>query len=199
MEIEDIIQHADWKRILIDLVITNKLNPWDLDLEKLAQKIRERIEQLDFRVTGDLLLAYAIILKYRVLMLEVPQDNSVEIETGQQIELVRPARKIPVSLKYLIKIIKKYIKKYKKSKNNPPKSPEPIQQVDIYNIITFDEEDFNMKLKKFLDMIENEVLFSKIPGDKLENFLSMLLLSNDGKVDFFQEKPFDDIKIVKVR
>lgn len=198
MNIEEIVERADWKRILIDLVITNKLNPWDLDLEQLAQKIRERIERLDFRVTGDLLLAYAIILKYRALMLEIPQENSIGIEIGQEIELVRPPRKIPVSLKYLIKIIKKYMKKYKKSKKAST-TPEPIQEIQIENIITFDQEDFNMKLKKFLDMIENEVFFSKIPGDKVENFLSMLLLSNDGKLDFFQEKPFDDIKIMRVR
>lgn len=196
MDIEQIIERSDWKQILIDLVIKNRLDPWDLDLELLAEKIKEKIKSMDFRVSGDLLLAYAIILKYRALLINVPETEIIDQEQSK-IELVRPPRKAPISLKYLIKIIRKYIRRHKKMRRmRMEQNHEPLQQ-DI-EIELIDEEDFNIKIEKFMKFIEKEIMFSDIPGDKLENFLSMLLLTNEGKLEFYQDKPFDDIKIVKV-
>lgn len=201
MDIERIVERSDWKKILVDLVMTNRLDPWDLDLELLAQKIKERIEQVDFKITGDLLLAYAIILKYRALMLNIPEYN-INYETDityETKELKRPVRKIPVSLKYLIRIIKKYMKRYNRTQRTRSQNQTDLQFQPIEQMLITDEEDFEVKLRKFLDMIDGEIFFSNIPGDKIENFLSLLILSNDGKLDFYQSKPFDDIKIVRVR
>ncbi|MEM2526322.1 MAG: hypothetical protein QXE47_01365 [Candidatus Anstonellales archaeon] len=202
MDIERIVERSDWKRVLVDLVMTNRLDPWDLDLELLAQKIKERIEQVDFKITGDLLLAYAIILKYRALMLNIPEYSNVDIAdnmdyTHEIRELKRPARKIPVSLKYLIKIIRKYMKRYSSTRRVNTEIQINTQPID--HIFITDREDFEIKLRRFLDMIADEIMFSDIPGDRVENFLSLLILSNDGKLDFYQSKPFEDIKIVRVR
>ncbi len=198
MDIEKIVERSDWKHILIDLVIKNKLDPWDLDLELLANKIREKIKSMDFRISGDLLLAYAIILKYRALMINIPETQTLEYDNETKIELVRPARKAPISLKYLIKVIRKYISRHKRiRKLRMLQSATPIEQ-DLNEIIVMDEEDFSIKIERFIKFIEKEIMFSNIPGDKLENFLSMLLLTNEGKLEFYQERPFDDIKIIRV-
>lgn len=200
MDVQEIVERSDWKKVLTELVIKNRLNPWDLDLELLAIKIKEKIAELDFKVSADLLLAYAIILKYRTLMISIPEyeygQESFEIKR----EFVRPSRKIPISLNYLIKFIKKTIKKYKKrTTKEKAKNTQFVEQtLDLDGVIVLNEEEFNIKLEKFLNFIINKINLSEIPGDKLENFLSMLLLTNEGKIDFFQEKAFDDIIIIKV-
>ncbi len=57
-----------WKQLLYDLVKREQMNPWDIDLSLLTRRYIETIkvmQQLDFRVTGKVLLAAAILLKIK--------------------------------------------------------------------------------------------------------------------------------------
>ncbi|HLC19474.1 MAG TPA: segregation/condensation protein A [Candidatus Nanoarchaeia archaeon] len=57
-----------WKQILYDLVRNEQMNPWDIDVSVLSQKYIETIKNLkqhDFRISGKVLLAAAILLKIK--------------------------------------------------------------------------------------------------------------------------------------
>lgn len=57
-----------WKTILYDLVTGEQMNPWDVDISRLTQKYIEAIkamQAMDFRISGKILLAAAILLKIK--------------------------------------------------------------------------------------------------------------------------------------
>ncbi|HLC74740.1 MAG TPA: ScpA family protein [Candidatus Nanoarchaeia archaeon] len=57
-----------WKTLLYELVRTEQMNPWDIDVTVLTQKYIETIkkmQQMDFRISGKVLLAAAVMLKIK--------------------------------------------------------------------------------------------------------------------------------------
>ena len=55
-----------WQTMLYELVRSENMDPWDIDIKLLAQRYLEmlkRLKELDFRVSGKILLAAAILLK----------------------------------------------------------------------------------------------------------------------------------------
>ena len=57
-----------WQTIIYDLVGSSKMDPWNLDVSQLTKKYIEMIKQLkehDFRISGKIVLAAAILLKIK--------------------------------------------------------------------------------------------------------------------------------------
>ena len=57
-----------WKTILYELVRTEQMNPWDIDVSVLSQRYIDTIkgmQQHDFRISGKVLLAAAVLLKIK--------------------------------------------------------------------------------------------------------------------------------------
>ncbi len=70
-QVFDILFNQDeitWQTILYDLVRTEQMDPWDVDISLLTKRYLEMIKKLkemDFRVSGKVLLAAAILLKMK--------------------------------------------------------------------------------------------------------------------------------------
>ena len=61
-----------WQTMLYDLVRSEEMNPWDIDIAVLAQKFFEMIgtlKEMDFRIPGKIILAAAILLKIKSVQL----------------------------------------------------------------------------------------------------------------------------------
>ena len=61
-----------WKSIIYDLINSEQLDAWDVDVSLLAQKYIERLHQLkekDLKVSGKVLLAAAILLRIKSVKL----------------------------------------------------------------------------------------------------------------------------------
>ena len=57
-----------WQTIIYDLVRKEEMDPWDINVSLLTQKYIElikKLKQTDFRVSGKVLLAAAILLKIK--------------------------------------------------------------------------------------------------------------------------------------
>ncbi len=57
-----------WKSIILDLVNSQNMDPWNVDISVLTQKYIERLNQLrekDLKLSGKVLLAAAILLKVK--------------------------------------------------------------------------------------------------------------------------------------
>ena len=61
-------EEVGWKTILLDLVKTEQMDPWDINITLLTQKYIQTIKKLqehDLRISGKILLAAAIMLKLK--------------------------------------------------------------------------------------------------------------------------------------
>lgn len=57
-----------WKDIIFKLIDEEHMNPWDIDVSILSQKFLEmlqKLKELDFRISGKMVLASAILLKMK--------------------------------------------------------------------------------------------------------------------------------------
>lgn len=70
-EIQDILfdeRELGWKDIIFDLIHTEQLDPWNIDVSLLADKFLEKIreyEEMDFFVSSKVLLASALLLRIK--------------------------------------------------------------------------------------------------------------------------------------
>ncbi len=70
-KIFDIIMNEEeitWQTIIFDLVRTEKMDPWDVNVSLLAKKFLDKLKELkemDFRIGGKVLLAAAIMLRIK--------------------------------------------------------------------------------------------------------------------------------------
>lgn len=57
-----------WQNIIYDLVRQEGMDPWDIDVSEIAQKFLEmlkKLREMDFRVSGKVVLAAALLLKIK--------------------------------------------------------------------------------------------------------------------------------------
>ncbi|MGV8087035.1 MAG: segregation/condensation protein A [Candidatus Woesearchaeota archaeon] len=57
-----------WKDMIYALIEQENMNPWDIDITLLSQKFLEmlrKLKELDFRVSGKMILASAVLLKMK--------------------------------------------------------------------------------------------------------------------------------------
>jgi len=57
-----------WKTIILDLISSEEMNPWDVDVSLLSQKYIERLRQMkeqDLKVSGKVVLAASILLRIK--------------------------------------------------------------------------------------------------------------------------------------
>jgi segregation and condensation protein A len=57
-----------WQNIIYDLVRVEGMNPWDIDISEIAHKFLEllkKLKEMDFRISGKVVLASALLLKLK--------------------------------------------------------------------------------------------------------------------------------------
>ncbi len=57
-----------WQSIILDLIKTEQMDPWDINISLLSQKYLEmlkKLKDLDFRISGKIVLAAAILLRIK--------------------------------------------------------------------------------------------------------------------------------------
>jgi len=83
-KILDLLMQKDeitWQTILLDLVKTNELDPWDIDISILANKYLEVVKKLheaNLFISGKVLLASAILLKIKAEKLIIDGIGSLD-------------------------------------------------------------------------------------------------------------------------
>ncbi|MEM4702891.1 MAG: segregation/condensation protein A [Candidatus Pacearchaeota archaeon] len=100
-------RELSWQEIIHDLIKTEQLDPWDIDLVLLARKFLERIIRLQgqenvFFISSKVLLAAAILLRMKS---EILRDNIKDIDEilfedkeKQKMEIAKPLQLITQEL-----------------------------------------------------------------------------------------------------
>lgn len=231
-----LVEVPEWKSILLDLVKSEKMDPWDIDLVHLAQKYLERIKSMqsnNLYVPANALLACAILLNmkadvlrqyfveeeendgaedlvvdfaflddYEVISESIPGERSSKPSTPPQV--LPPARITArrVTLDELLAAMERVMKAKKSVPRRPEVEIDPID--DLLEDMEKDdvEELIEETYQRVLDSLDSEGIttLSRIVDGKdaysiVRRFLPILYLANEGKLNVWQEQPFDEIFI----
>ena len=196
-----------WQALLYELIKKEGMNPWDINISLLTKKyieIIKKLKELDFRISGKVLLAAAILLNMksnRLLnedlseldrMLSEPEEDADSImfeeppfyplgEKPTLIPRTPQPRKRKVSIFDLVKALEKALEvKQRRVLNSiPPMNVSiPEKKRDITQII----RDVYLRVRSLFTQ-QNSLTFSQlVPSsakeDKIYTFIPLLHLSN---------------------
>jgi segregation and condensation protein A len=212
MDLVDLIDQPAWKTILIDLVETEKMNPWDIDVIILSEKYLKKISELEgnnLRVPANAILACAILVKTKAKYLKLSSldEKEAKIElTPEQKEMMlaqipdlmsgRMSREGRITLDELVMSIEDIIQRTTPKKN----SSRIIPRIEI----NFDATSIEEKLADVFELIKQKVdsqgivLFRDlVDSDEVDSivdvFLPVLFLMNSGKLIAYQNEFFGEI------
>ena len=213
-----------WQSLIYDLIKSEEMDPWDVDVSILTQKYIEtvrKLQEMNFFISGKVLLASAILLKIKSNKLvaeEIPYlDNLIfPPEPEEYFEEERPeyiipdltiktpqARKRKVDINDLISALHKALevnhrRVMRKVAERNFKMPEiPQKKIDISKLI----KDVYNRLLSFFRKKE-QVTFSKlVPSDKKDDkimtFIPLLHLDHQEKIVLEQKEHFGEIDILE--
>ncbi len=223
--LEMIIKEESWEELIYNIVSYEGLDPWDVDIIKLADSFLKYIEgfkTLDFRIPAKVVLVAAIMLKLKSDALSPIKGEEMEYfpESGLTLDEFNQIReelskmslrppierhvKRKVTLDELIDALNKAMKVEQKK--------ERVRRVlgKRINAEIGEEEDIEVRIKELMSDIDgllfklksDKIEFSKIVekwerNDIVRNFMPLLYLSSRGKVSTEQEEFFKEIFISK--
>ncbi|MBI2650015.1 segregation/condensation protein A, partial [Candidatus Woesearchaeota archaeon] len=209
-------------------VKSEQMDPWDIDVSILTQKYMQMLRTLkehDFRVSGKVLLAAAILLKIKsnklvgedlseldrlLIGVEEEMEELGFDETGETPKMGEIASLIPktpqprkrkVSIFDLVEALERAleVKKRRLLHSIPPLNLEaPKKKKDITEII---REVYGKIKSFFISALKETLTFSKLlpsqsKEDKVHTFIPLLHLAQQNKIDLVQEIPFGEIEIM---
>ncbi len=213
-----------WQTLIQELVKSEEMDPWDIDVSVLTNKYIETVrmlKEMNFFISGKVLLASAILLKIKSNKLvseEIPHLESLifppEPQEEEYFEEEKPeyiipdlaiktpqSRKRRVSVNDLVSALHKALevnhrRVMRKVAERNFRIPEiPQKKIDISKLI----KDVYHRIKSFFQRKEH-VTFSKlIPSeskdDKIKTFIPLLHLHHQEKIIIEQKEPFGEIDI----
>ena len=217
-----------WQSIIYKLVKTEQMDPWDIDVSILAQKYINMLRNLkehDFRISGKVLLAAAILLKMKSnklvgedlseldrLLIGVEEeieefgfDETSDVTKLEEIPSLIPRtpqpRKRKVSIFDLVEALERAleVKKRRLLHSIPPLNLEaPKKKKDITEII---REVYGRIKAFFISAMQGKLTFSKLlpsesKEDKVHTFIPLLHLAQQNKIELVQEMPFGEIEVL---
>lgn len=218
-------EDISWKSILQDLVRTEQMDPWNINLALLTKRYIQVIrgmQEHDFRISGKILLAAAFLLKMKAAYLvehdisnldklinqtEVIGEEELFEELGKREKLsvhliprTPQPRTRKVSINDLIDALQRAMASKKRilAQYRPITMEFPQRKIDILGII----RELYHKIVYYSEKDKNDLLtFSRLlppragKKEKVYTFVPLLHLEHQRKVETQQEKPFDEIYV----
>lgn len=222
---------VDWNSVIRMLVREEGMDPWDIDVDVVSSKFLEIIEEmkdLDFRLSGKMVLATAFFLKLKsdklmeediealdTMMMEPGElyEDLEEPEEPEPFQDVQPEliphtpqpRKRKVSVQDLASSLEKALEKEQRNYvrrvqqdtrgDEEPEVDAPEEQQSIEEIIDSVYQKITAYFQSFKAVTFNKLVNDESREEKVETFIPLLHLDNQGKVILHQEKAFDDIQV----
>lgn len=212
-QLESIVQKPSWREVLTELIITEQIDPWNVDIVKVCEgfikKVKE-MDKVDLHIPANIVLASAILLKFKSEAIRFEEEVIVqgeEIISEENIPELQLAGRIPpkrqITLQELLSEIENVLKfEQKKS---------VIQEKKIQEIINLEVSGFDIEKK--MEMVYELIMasmngseyvpFSKLIVNKenreiIETFLSLLYLTQNKRINIEQKKLYGEITIAAV-
>ena len=182
-----------WQTLIYDLVRTEKMDPWDINVGLLAQKFLDmvrKLKKMDFRISGKIILAAAILLKIKsnrlvdedILNLDRMFDmQNGEIQDGLLNEIIDEFKGERELLKNVELI---------------PRTPQPRKRkVSIYDLVEALQKAIEVKKRRVMkDLPPLEI---KVPDKKMD--ISKIIFNVYGRIKgFFLNNSNDKLTFTKL-
>ena len=217
LDLPEFVQNATWREVLIELVATNKLDPWNIDIVKVVDgylSAIKRMKVLELRIPANIILAASILLRMKSdtisifsMVEEAPPEEGIAAqervrpEVEQLVPRARMQPKRKVTLEELLDALNDAMKMEEKRMVEHEREIAPIN----FAVDKVDIEDkmkrVHMAIKASLDG-EGLTTFGAIakgyasPEDvMLDLFVPILFLAHEGRIAVMQERFFDEIII----
>lgn len=125
IDLLEIVAQPTWREFLTDLVASEKMDPWSVDLCAVADVYLTRVralQALDLRVPANVILASALLLRFKAEALILEEEEPVETEAPALIEEEIPdlvfranrARSRRVTLQELMRAVEEVMRQGKR-------------------------------------------------------------------------------------
>lgn len=214
-----------WQNIIYDLVKTEQMDPWDIDITLLSNKYLDTIRKLketNFFISGKVLLAAAILLRiksYKLVDENIAAfDNLLwppeEMESAEEFTQEETIKEIPelliktpqprkrkVSLQDLMNALKKALevderRKLKREAFEAVTMKVPEKKIDITELIRKVYNKIKDLFTKKERLTFTELVGSDKKEDKILTFVPLLHLITENKIDVEQKEHFGEIEIM---
>jgi segregation and condensation protein A len=215
--LESMVSKPTWKDILLELISSNRVDPWNIDLVNLSDafisKVRE-MEEMDFAVQANVILAASILLKYksdylRFLSYQSELDEfpaaEEEAEPIGELPALEMSARIPprrqITMEELIGEMEKLIKYDNVERIRVPRG-SIVDTIDL----ELTEHDLENDLGRIIDSVKKHTdmegwsLFSNVVKgydvrQTVYTLLCLLYLVHQDKLDLKQDKIYGEIFI----
>lgn len=217
LDLQDLVKNATWRELLMDLIETHKIDPWDIDIVKIVDSYVAVVKQmriLDLHVPANIILAASILLRFKSDSITIfdPVEEAMEEPAGEAVPRIMPevpalmprARMQPnrrITLNELMDALNQAIKLNERRESVLKEKFTPVElivnkdDIDEKSTIVFqiigkcaDKEG----LANFTDVSKN---FGTIDRVLLDLFVPMLFLAHKGSLTMIQERFFGEIII----
>jgi len=219
IDLVELIYSPDWKTILLDLVQSERMDAWNIDIAELAGKYYARIQELtgtNLRVPANAMLCSAILLRFKSKKLKISSiEEAEELLMQEQAEAAKitklydnfePFLKNPrmmregkISLNDLVSAIEELMEK---SKQKALKKRMEMSNFKLPESTVNIEERIGKVYDSILSSVDSTglCLFSNLVEGKkgfevVETFIPVLFLCNREKIAAWQDEWFGQIFI----
>ncbi|MBI2105248.1 segregation/condensation protein A [Candidatus Woesearchaeota archaeon] len=217
-----------WQTILYDLIKTEEMDPWDIDISILSKKYLEavrKLQEMNFAISGKVILASAILLKMKSQKLveedmvrfesiiNPPEEEFIPEGLDQEslealgenkiviIPKMPQPRRRKVTLQDLMGALQKALQVDRRRLIRREYSldiPEVIPPESKININELIEQVYSKITSLF--KTEKKLTFEKLVGsgrreDKIAAFVPLLHLDHQRRINLRQEEHFGEIEI----
>jgi segregation and condensation protein A len=214
-----IIEKESWEEIIYHIVSIEKLDPWDVDLVKLADgfiKFISQVKELDFRIPAKVVFVAGILLRLKAESLTLFEEEEKLVEGGERKEEIRipelgelgiPLKRIPkrqVTLQELIHALRKALAVVERREERKRKARVRVEAEISGEDIRERIEKVMNKINELMDKLKSEKIAFKELVSRWErkeivyNFIPILHLDQDRKIETEQEEFFKEIWIKKL-
>ena len=211
MDLVSLVVKPEWREFLVDLIQTEQMDPWDVDLAKIADayllKVKE-MQSMDLRIPANVILASALLLRFKADAISFDDSQEEEYAERQLVQEQLPdlvfklnkPRSRRVTLNELIEAVEQVMKQGKR-KRSFHAVLEPLE-------FALPEHDMDERMGKVMEKAvarkdaEGLLLFSDLLEEKsvlsvVATLLPVLHLVQEEKLMAWQDEFFGDI-FVKV-
>ncbi|MBN1275469.1 segregation/condensation protein A [Candidatus Woesearchaeota archaeon] len=141
-----------WQTIIHDLVKTEQMDPWDINIGTIADKfitMLRKMQEMDFRIGGKMILAAAILLKLK-------SDKLMKEDIVALDALINSTEDDYVSLLDDLQGFSGVFAKHEEKPKLIPRTPQPRQRkVSVYDLVEALEKALETETRKQFRSVNN--------------------------------------------
>ena len=213
LNLQEFVKNATWRELLVDLVDTNKLDPWNIDIIKVVDSYIEAVKKMrvmDLHIPANIILAASILLRMKSETISILQIEEVPVEEMAQEPRVAPEvpnlvprlrlqPKRKITLGELMDALGDAIKVNERREMIVRQRSEPVN-------IQIEKDDIDEKIARTLQLVKENSdregmttfaqlskSFNSIDAILLSLFVPLLFLAHRGQVLLMQDEFFNEI------